>query len=463
MSDKALETAADLGDAIDSGRQLNLMERRRFLQAALVAGGGAVALPTMFADVLSAQASSTNTILLTVTLGGGNDGLNTLGPFANGFYRDLRGPLAVPVSGSYSADDGMYFHPRMRRLATRFRRGDVAAVRGVGDPLLDQSHFSNLARWQSANPNGSISGTGWLGRWLDAHGAGQFGGIAIGGQGVPLHMRGTSADVTDLPRGGGALYGSDRSQERDLRMYRAIRQMGVNSDRPAWVNRVGEVNSQAIDAAQAVAPSFNQELPEARLTRDMVLAARVINLNLGTRVVNIWHNGYDTHDRQIGGDATTGDHADLLDELDIGLDAFFASLSAPMAERVVALVYTEFGRRAEANGSLGTDHGTANHVFLVGRRVKGGLYGSQPPLRNLDDRGNLRVSTDFRDVYATVVEQALGTDSQQVLGARYSSIPSLVSATSLGDGGSLADRAEAIRRRREADPKDYLLDRATTF
>ncbi len=464
MSDQAHETAAELGGAIDSGRPLNLMERRRFLQAALVAGGGAVALPTMFADVLSAQASNTNTILVTVTLGGGNDGLNTLGPFGNGQYRDLRGQLAVPVGGSHAVGDGLYFHPRMRRLATRFRRGDVAVVRGVGEPLLDRSHFSNLARWQSANPNGVINGTGWLGRWLDAHGAGQFGGIAIGGQGVPLHMRGNSADVTDLPRGGGGLYGSDRSQQRDQRMYRAIRQMGKNSDRPAWVNRVGEVNAQAIDAAQAVAPSFRNELPEARLTRDMVLAARVINLNLGTRIVNLWHSGYDTHDRQIGSDATSGDHADLLDELDIGLDAFFASLSGPMAERVVVMVYSEFGRRAEPNGSLGTDHGTSSHVFLVGRRVKGGLYGDPPPLRALDDRGDFRVTMDFRDVYSTVVQQALGTGSQQVLGATYGAIPSLIGATSLGDaGGSLADRAEAIRRRRKSDPKDYLVDRAPTF
>jgi len=445
----------------DPDRRLSSMERRRFLQGALVTGGAAMAGSTAFAEAAGAASTGDDTILVTVTLSGGNDGLNTFGAFGNGVYRDLRSSMAINVANAHAGSDGQYFHPSLGRLATRYRRGDVAVVRGVGDPLLDHSHFSNLARWQTGLPNGRIAGTGWLGRWLDSAQSGQFTGVAIGGQGVPLHLRGTQADVTDLPRHGGGLYGADRSEQRDQRMYRAIRQMGKESARAPWVNRVGQVNAHSIDAAQAVSGAYRTELPDGRLLPDMVLAARLINLNLGTRVMNVWHKGYDTHDNQIGSNSGVGDHADLLAELDVSLDRFFATLSPSMAARVVVMVYSEFGRRVEPNGSRGTDHGTANHVFFLGSRVKGGLYGDQPPLRSLDDRGDLRVSTDFRQVYASVVEDILGGSSEEVLGANYQSLDLF------GPGGAvvsdLSVRAQQIRDRRERNADDYLRRHSPRF
>ncbi len=444
----------------DPERPLNLMQRRRFLQGALAAGGAAVAVPTMFAEQAAAQAGN-DTIFVTVTLAGGNDGLNTVGPFSNGRYRDLRKGLAINPATAHSIGDNLSFHPSMRRTATRYRRGDVAIVRGVGEPLKDHSHFSNLARWQSANPGGQITGTGWVGRWLDGQSNSQFTGLAIGGQGVPLHFRGSSAPVTDLPRGGGSLYGSDRSNQIDQRMYRAIRQMGKESDRGPWVNRVGQVGAQAIDAAQAVAPAFKNELPEDRLIADMVVAARMINLNLGTRALNVWQSGYDTHDNQIGASSGVGDHADLLGELDVALDTFFNTLSAPMAERVIVMLYSEFGRRVEPNGSNGTDHGTANHVFFLGRRVKGGLYGDPPPLNQLDDRGDFQVTVDFRDVYATVVEQGLGGSAASILGQGYATLN--LFGESKPAESALSRRAQEIRDRRKEDADDYLLLHTPSF
>lgn len=444
----------------DPERPLTRLQRRRFLQGALAIGGTAAALPTIFAEQVAAQ-TSTDTIFVTVTLAGGNDGLNTFGPFSNSRYRDLRGPLAINQGAAHVAGDGQSFHPNLRRLATRYRRGDVAVVRGVGDPLLDHSHFSNLARWQSANPDGRITGTGWLGRWLDEARTSQFTGVAIGGQGIPLHFRGADTDVTDLPRRGGALYGSDRSDQRDQRMYRAIRQMGIEDNRPAWVNSVGKVNGAAIDAAQSVAPAYRLDLPEERLGADMTLAARVINLNLGTRVLNVWQGGYDTHDNQVGSSSGVGDHADLLGELDVALDVFFNSLTASMAERVVVMIYSEFGRRAEPNGSNGTDHGTSSNVFFVGRRVKGGLFGDPPPLNQLDQRGDFRVTMDFRKVYQTVVEQALGVSGDAILGAGYGSLDIFGEASAAVN--PLSQRAQDIRNRREQNSDDYLLLHTPTF
>lgn len=448
-------------DELDPERPMSLMERRRFLQAALVAGGAAAAGTTVLSAPAGAAPTGNDTILVTVTLAGGNDGLNTFGPFGNGLYRDLRGRLAINQNVAHPAGDGQYFHPSLPRLATRFRRGDVAVVRGVGEPLLDRSHFSNLARWQAGLPDGHIAGTGWLGRWLDSATTNQFTGVAIGGRGVPLHLRGTATDVTDMPRHGGGLYGSDRSEQRDQRMYRAIRQMGKEADRAPWINRVGQVNALSIDAAQAVAGAYRTDLPEGDLLPDMVLAARLINLNLGTRVLNVWQHGYDTHDNQIGAHSSVGDHADLLAELDISLDRFFSALAPTMAPRVVVMLYSEFGRRVEPNGSNGTDHGTASHVFFVGRRVKGGLYGDPPPLRSLDDRGDVRVTMDFRQVYASVIDDVLGGSSSDVLGRGYQTHDMFGPSTAVT--GDLSSRAQQIRDRRERNAEDYLLRHSPGF
>jgi uncharacterized protein (DUF1501 family) len=445
-----------------------VVERRKFLQGAAVAGGAALALPSVFAEEVAAAAAADSTnILLTVTLAGGNDGLNSIGPFTDGRYRDLRGSLAIDPGSAHVARDGQYFHPSLRRLATRFRRGEVAVVQGVGEPLKDRSHFSNLARWQSGMPGGGIHRTGWLGRWLDAGNGGGFTALTVGGSGVPLHLRGLSSTVTDLPRGGGGLYGADTSERRDRIMYTRISRMARASSSRPWVDRVADVNDQAIDAAQAVSPAYNTELPEDRFHSDMLLSARLLNLNLGTRVMNVWHDGYDTHDNQVGGNSGVGDHADLLDELDRGLDTFFNTLSPVMASRVTVVVYSEFGRRVESNGSRGTDHGAGSTLFVIGRGVAGGLYGTPPNVRDLDDRGDLKVTLDFRRVYASLVEDWLGGDPDQVLGTSFSPLDVFASTPAqAGPPPALDDlqgRAEAIRSRQSNRRSDYLRYHSPSF
>lgn len=433
------------------------LDRRRFLQGALATGGAAVAMPSVLADAVAAQAADPGTILLTITLAGGNDGLNTLGPFESGRYRDLRGPLSLPAGSAHFAAEGQYFHPSLRRLATRFRRGDVAVVHGVGDPSLDHSHFSALARWQAGVSSGGVTRTGWLGRWLDDAGLGPYGGVVIGGQGVPLHLRGESAPVTDLPVDGDGLYGQDTSDQRDRVMYRAIRRIGHGTNLGPWVDEVAATNALAIESAQAVAPAYRRQLPEGDLVPQLMLAARLINLDLGTRVMNVWQGGYDTHDDQVAGGATRGDHADLLDELDRALDAFFAEISPAKGPDVVVMIYSEFGRRAEANGSRGTDHGAGSKVLLVGRSVKGGFYGQPSPLTNLDDRGDLRVTTDFRRVYAAVLEEWLEGDAREVIGRNYQSMGLFARSTDDPVAESdLRTRAEQMRARRYARSDDYL-------
>ena len=127
----------------------------------------------------------------------------------------------------------------------------------------------------------------------------------------------------------------------------------------------------------------------------------------------------------MGTSAAVGDHADLLAELDLGIDLFFRTLNDRLVNRCIVIVYSEFGRRVEPNGSRGTDHGTSSHLFAIGERVNGGLFGDLPSLDDLDDRGNLRVTTDFRRAYATILDRSLGGSSSRILGRDYPLVPFL--------------------------------------
>ncbi len=460
----------------------SLIERRRLLQAALI-GGTAVALPPMVLDRIGAQTAD-DTILLTITLGGGNDWLNTIGPFEDPTYRDARGRLAINPTDA-AADDGHYFHPSLSRLATRYRRGEVAVIRGVGEPRIDRSHFSNMQRWMTGLPDGAISSTGWLGRWLNQANAGAYGGIGVGTNGVPLHLRGSATPALDLPRRATSAFGANVTRVSDLALIDEVRRLQQSgTDFGGWVDAVAETTVTSIDSARTLADAFDADPPEGVLRQNLELAARIINLGVGTRVLGVFHNGFDTHSQQVGATASVGRHADLLDELDRGLDSFFLALDPSRAANVVVMVFSEFGRRVRANGSMGTDHGTAGHLLLVGRRVNGGMYGEAVDLTSLDRRGDVAVQLDHRRVYASVIEDWLGSDSGSVLSGSYAALPGLIRDDTTAPAPeptppaeepetdpeppasgppSLNDRASEIRGRRRQNRRDYLQKHSPRF
>ena len=248
-------------------------------------------------------------------------------------------------------------------------------------------------------------------------------------------------------------------------MYRAIRRMGRGNDNGDWAKRVGEVNAQSVDAARSVADAFKTRIADSeRLSIDLRLAARLLNLGLGTRVLNVRQGGYDTHDSQIDTSSANGEHSDLLSELDTAIDVFFSEVSPTLADRVVMVLYSEFGRRAAANDSRGTDHGTSSVALVIGSGVRGGHYGDPPPLNRLDDRGDFRVTTDFRRLYASVLDHA-GGDTASILGGSAAVLPNLFSPV-VSEPISERDtqgRIDAIRDRRNTDPRDYLRYHTPTF
>jgi uncharacterized protein (DUF1501 family) len=393
--------------------------RRRFLQG-LVAAGGATAsgLPTWLARTAAASTplGTTDGVLVVVTLLGGNDGLNTLAPISGTVrsqYAALRPRIAMPASSLLPVGDGTWgLHASLPLLAARYRQGTVAVVRGLGTNG-DGSHFATRATMMAGTATTSRS-DGWLGRYSDglSEWDSGFREVSVGAT-VPLHLVGRRVEVTALPATG-TLWGSDQTNPAELVCYEAVRAMAAQ---PTGLSPMADAAIAAVrdsvERAATVTPLYAGTLPAAGLVRDLTLAARTINANLGTRVVAVTRNGFDHHALQVA------DHAKLLSELDQGIDAFFAALSPAFRRRVSVLVLSEFGRRAAENSSMGTDHGAAGLAFLIGDNVLGGMYGSQPSLTSLDRSGNLVPAVDVRSVYASVLGPWLDGDPSETLGASY--------------------------------------------
>lgn len=393
------------------------MARRRFLQGALAAGAATALLPTWM-DGLAAAATPvgpTQGILVALQLGGGNDGMSTVVPTAShrdhGRYRSFRGNLAV--SAPLTLADGLGLHPRLPKLKARYDAGKVAVVRGVGQPAYDLSHFSSMATWM-AGTSGSSRTTGWLGRWLDGVPESAAGLRAVQvGPSVPLHLRGSTSVVTALDTSG-SVYGSDQRDTWQKPVYDAIKAMGNGTTgRGRLADLVADTGADAMTLATTIAPAFSPALPSGALVPDLTLAARLVNLNLGIRVLSVSHGSYDLHD------GASWAYPELMTQLDDAIESFFTTLAPAWRDQVTLMTFSEFGRTVRANGSGGTDHGTASPQLVVGDNVKGGMYGAQPALDDLTSRGDLKVQVDYRSYYASVVDGWLGGGSSTVLGGTY--------------------------------------------
>ncbi len=408
--------------------------RRRFLQGALAMGGTAGLVPGWLDGVAFAgpPLGPTDRIVVSLFLFGGNDGLNTLIPAEDSRYRGIRGPLAVGVGPANAVGDGLYLHPALSRLKLRYDAGQVALIRGIGEPSKDHSHFSSAAGWMSGRP-GMANPTGWLGRWIDSAGMGELSAVSIGWGEVPLLLKGSNSSAVSLPPSGG-LFGADRVEDYERVAFESFSRLGTSG---AGIGPYGPLVSttigSAVDTAERISPAYAGTLPSDGLALDMALAARVINLDIGARAISVSLDGFDNHS------SMRPDHDDRMAELDAGIDSFFSNLAPQFAGRTTVMVYSEFGRRVEPNNSGGTDHGAAGVAMVIGPRVNGGLFGSQPSLGDLDRRGDLKFNVDFREMHATIIEDWLGADSNAILGSTF---PRLNLFAAPGPGGFFDVKAD---------------------
>ena len=399
------------------------LSRRRFLQGALATAGVASLSSTVFARGAFGATPIANSegVLVIVMLGGGNDGLNTLAPISGtdrSRYQTLRGTLALPATQLLPAAEGYGFHPRLAKLSARYNTGRVAVVRGVGQTTAnDLSHFSSMASF-IAGSAGSSRSSGWLGRYLDGlseHDSGMR-GLTFSSS-VPLHLLGQQAKVTAVPDEGG-MWGAARTESWETKAHAAVEAFaGGPTGLSQWGDRVAQNGKAAVGMAQTIDGLYHPDVTTQGLTHDLTLAARLINANLGARVIGVSVAGsFDTHSNQ------PYEHAELLGQLDDGIDAFFATLAAGFKDQVTLATFSEFGRRPERNDSNGTDHGTASVMLVVGENVKGGMHGGAPSLTTFDARANFVPTVDYRQVYATLLEKWLDGDPTQILGGSYAQL-----------------------------------------
>jgi uncharacterized protein (DUF1501 family) len=383
------------------------INRRRFLIASAGVGAAGLMSAVSWPDLMRAARDRPLApgagVLVIATLYGGNDGINTVIPYADNAYHDARPELAYAPGDVLHLDQQLGLNPAMKGLAGLWNRGQLAVVRGAGYPKPDHSHFRSMDIWQTASPAEPVS-TGWIGRWLDATGDDPLRAVNIGAVLPPLAV-GTKCTAAALSPGAAP----GQAEKFDAVMT------ALGNDDPDDTPAMAAV-CKAYRAARTADAAFGSVKPPAKernsLSAQLNTVAQAIKARVPTRVYTVQLGGFDTH----AGERGTQER--LLRTFDEAVTAFVQEMAG---RDVVLLAYSEFGRRVRANASQGTDHGTAGPVFIAGAPVKGGFYGEQPSLTDLDN-GDLKYSTDFRDVYAELLARTIGTDPTPAVGAGRNSL-----------------------------------------
>ena len=408
--------------------------RRQFVKGGVTAFTFGFAAPQVMCEIAFAQGVPSRNLVV-VYLGGGNDSLSTVIPYNDPFYRSRRPTIAIPAAnvlqiGRDSSNIELGLHPRLLGLKSIFDAGRLAIVQRTGYANQSRSHFTGFDIWGTASVQ-NTSGTGWLGRYLDT--------ISNPDPLVAWNTqretpRPLMADRVGVPAiTSPATYAFSSPNVGAEAGFERTAQLRISShlpvDRPhlAFVNSTTQAAMATLDRVATVAtyrPAVTY--PNNGFAQALQAVAGAMNKQIGTKVFWVQTGGYDTHAQQ---GTNAGAYVNLMNTLDGGLKAFHDDLSNQgMLNNTVILIYTEFGRRISENGSQGTDHGAGGNMMVLGGLVRGGLYGTAPNL-SMDpanptlenNNGDVRFQTDFRAVYAKILDNWLGSNSVQVLGADYRS------------------------------------------
>jgi uncharacterized protein (DUF1501 family) len=412
-----------------------MFTRRDFLlrtlkSSSLLAVGSVV--PGFIANTARAADVDKDTILIVIELSGGNDGLNTVIPYDDDLYHKARPTLRFKKEQVIRVDDHIGLHPAMNGFQQLLQKGQLAIIQGVGYPNPDRSHFESMDIWQSADPKRKV-GTGWIGRSASSL-QGRDGNVPImqfGARSLPLALQGAPGGVVSVNNLQQFRLQLDTADNRRrLARKQLIEDLSKDAapqgdNMLAFVQRRQLQTYATIDRLQDALKDIrggNQNFQvfndgrffdRNQLFKKLQLVAQLIQRGFGTRVFYVSLDGFDTHSRQ------SEEHQRLLGELANSINNLFTQLqSAGHDKRVLVMTFSEFGRRVDENSSRGTDHGAASCLFVAGPAVRGGAIGRHPRLDNLD-AGDLKHHTDFRQVYATILDKWLGVDSGAVLGEKH--------------------------------------------
>lgn len=357
--------------------------------------------------------------LLVLELSGGNDGLSCVVPYADDGLHRVRGRVGVAAKSVLKLDDYRGFHPNLVKLREVWGQGKLAIVEGVGYPNPNHSHFTSQDIWHTARAEGRASGDGWIGRTIAKLYADdtQVPHAMHVGQTLPYALKSATHPVVCFDEPPAYRWAANSGA-----IVEASAPTSGGSSPLARIRSVVRNAKQSSEDVRRAAATYKPrvEYPNDALGQDLRTAAALLQSGIGARILSVNQGGYDTHENQVYR------HDKLMGELDAALSAFLADIrGTPAGDNCLVLVFSEFGRRVADNASMGTDHGTAGPMFLCGTPVNGGLYGKHPSLENLFE-GDLIHTTDFRTVYASVLERWFGLESEPILGAKYAPIQGLI-------------------------------------
>jgi uncharacterized protein (DUF1501 family) len=392
-----------------------ILNRRRFLQVGSLASA-AVMMPKFLKALEKGElVPPGNKVLVIIQLSGGNDGLNTIIPYRNDIYYRARPALGIKKADALPLTDNLGIHPALKGLKALYDDGSLGILNNVGYPNPDRSHFRSMDIWHSASQSNQYWTDGWIGRYLDA----QCNGCDKPTQALEiddtlsLALKGDRAKglaVTDPAR----LFGTSNDK-----YFKDLLQQHPHNDEHHNVDYLYKTMGETISSAAYIQQQFKtyqskEAYPNTELGKNLKTIANLVMSDINTNVYYVSHGSFDTHVNQ------QGQQERLFQQLSDALTTFTGDLKKNNRfQDVVVMTFSEFGRRVSQNASGGTDHGTANNMFLVGGGLKQqGMLNDGPDLFNLKD-GDLQYKVDFKSVYATLLNKWLGADDKAVLKGQY--------------------------------------------
>jgi uncharacterized protein (DUF1501 family) len=431
--------------------EITLQTRREFLRRTVLGSSLAWTVPAFLANTFNAlQAEAADSavqtatgkdasILVVLQMAGGNDGINTVVPYANDFYRKARPRIGLKEQDILKLNDALGLHGAMKGFKELYDGGELSIIQGVGYPNPNRSHFRSTEIWQTASDSDRVEKNGWIGRYFDnaCAGADPTVGVTIGSQ-LPQAFFAAKPKgiVFNNPQNYRFMANGAATEES----YKKLNELEMSSPLPEensggsigmlpagmpmtggravdFISRTALDAQHSSDEVRAIAAKVQNQAtyPGSILGNSLKMVAKLIGGGLPTRIYYVSQGGYDTHTNQAGTQQR------LLGDLADSLKAFVDDMKAQgNMGRVLVMTFSEFGRRVAENANGGTDHGAAAPMFIVGNKVKAGLLGQYPSLAPADlYQGDIKYTVDFRSVYAGVLENWLKTRSAPILGKQF--------------------------------------------
>jgi uncharacterized protein (DUF1501 family) len=421
--------------------------RRQFIKRSAGAVSAGLVMPSLLLSQARAQSPDPQNRrkLVIIQLAGGNDGLNTVIPYSDSRYLALRPTIGFkaadlqPAQGpSMMINDALGLHPALGEIKSLWDQDKVAITLGVGYPNANLSHFLSMDIWHTADTSG-LAGKGWLGKYADIALLGKSGlpAASIGGE-SPKSLNASKVVVPNIINFQFYNFLTDPAYPGDSGNQTNAFQAAASRLLPAdqFIGAINHTAFESVSSAQkvqAAIASYRSTVnynPQNPLAAAMKMLAQIITTMPEANLLYVQMGGFDNHAYQIENangrlNKFAGTHAVLLRWFSEAVKAFYDDLvEHNMADDVLMMQWSEFGRRPGENASYGTDHGSVSPMFIIGNPVSGGLYGEQPSLAatELDYAGNPKFKVDFRAVYATLLNRWLGADARAILGGQYENV-----------------------------------------